>query len=141
MIVIIVVSRSKARSANAWLYRGCSGMWCLGMLDLKIIVVKPLTHISLRCEAPTPSALRVGQLLCSNPSSSNTTSLNSQLPSPKGGVRKGIASHEIARRSRLRHLKGHPKTPCARVPLLGYPSWEPAVTEHVVLYHILGIVL
>ena len=41
--------------------------------------LKPLTHISFRCEVPTPSVLRVNQLLLSNPTSSNTTSLNSRV--------------------------------------------------------------
>ena len=40
--------------------------------------LKPLTQISFRWEVPTPSVLRVNQLLCSNPTSSNTTSLNSR---------------------------------------------------------------
>ena len=62
---------------------GCSGMWCFRMWGFETLFSKPLTHISFGCEVPTPSVLRVNKLnktnqqLVSNPTSSNTTSLNS----------------------------------------------------------------
>ena len=41
--------------------------------------LSPTTHISFGCEVPTPSLLGVDKRLRSNPTSSNTTSLNSRL--------------------------------------------------------------
>ena len=59
---------------------GCSGMWCFRMLCFKTP-----THIIFRCGVNSPHLqfLRVNQLLsCSNPTSSNTTSLNSRTVGP-----------------------------------------------------------
>ena len=52
---------------------------CFRMWGFKLLHSKPLTHISFRCEVSTPSALEANQLSVSNPTSSNTTSLNSRI--------------------------------------------------------------
>ena len=38
-----------------------------GTWGLKIICLKPLTHINFRCEVPTPSVLRVNDMLLFKP--------------------------------------------------------------------------
>ena len=57
---------------------GCSGMWCVRMWGLKIIVLNPSPMSALGVKSPHLQLLRVNKLLSSNPTSSNITSLNSR---------------------------------------------------------------
>ena len=54
-------------------------MWCFRMWDLKIKDLNPSPTSALGVKSPHLQLLRVNKQLCSNPTSSNTTSLNSRL--------------------------------------------------------------
>ena len=57
--------------------------------------LKPLTHVSVRCEVPHIQLLRVSKLVFSTPTSSNTTSLNSRgmKPGMKPGTKPGTGPY------------------------------------------------
>ena len=57
---------------------GCSGTWCFRMWGLNISVQNPSLISALGVKSPHLRLSRVNQLFCSNPTSSDTTSLNSR---------------------------------------------------------------
>ena len=56
----------------------CSGMWRFRMWGFKILVSNPSPISASGAKSPSLQFSRVNKLLCSNPTSSNTTSLNSR---------------------------------------------------------------
>ena len=42
-------------------------MWCLRMVEFKILLSKPLAHVSFRCEVPTPSVFEDQQTMSFKP--------------------------------------------------------------------------
>ena len=66
--------RANKVEATTWVF----GDVAFRMWGFEILFLKPLAHISFGCEVPTPSVLNVNKLPLSNPTSSNSTSLNTQ---------------------------------------------------------------
>ena len=101
---------------------GRSGTWRLRMWGFKILCSKPLTHIRLGVRSPNLQSLRVNKLLSSNPTSSNTTSLNSRVLAltlrPRGGqVRARIRRQGIV----LKHRNFLQKTTMPRRRMMPLP--------------------
>ena len=71
---------------------GCSGMWSFRMWGFKRLLKNPSPMSASGVKSPHPQFLRVNQLLFSNPTSSSTTSLNTQARVSLLGPEAGAAS-------------------------------------------------
>ena len=71
-------SRRSPECSDSYLI-GCSGMWCFRMWCFKILILNPSPISALAVKSPHLQFLRVNKPLLSNPTSSNTTSLNSRV--------------------------------------------------------------
>ena len=80
----------------------CSEIWSFRMWDFKILVKNPSPISALGVKSRCLQFVRVNQLLCSNPTSSITTSLNTQNTAPRhtrAGAVELVRMHEGARAS------------------------------------------
>ena len=77
---IYIRTKGDAKAHDSWKMGrvGCSGMWCFRMWGLKIVVLNPPPISTIDVKLPHLQLLTVDKLLLSNPTSSNTTSLNSR---------------------------------------------------------------